>query len=102
MLDAGCRRLAQCVVMAKVAKQPKKQPPVSTPVEPKVRWQIESPTRGIYVGSRYAERARNWPIFTHLSSTEAAIIRFDDLEAAEAELVYVRSYAANARLREVE
>ena len=38
------------------------------------------------------------------SPIEASIIRFDDKQAAEAELVYVRSYAANAnaRLREVE
>ena len=81
--------------MAKAAKQPK-QPPKPT------RYQIESPTRGVYVGSRYAERARNWPIFTHLPSSEASIIRFDDLEAAEAELLYVRGYAANAPVREVD
>ncbi len=65
------------------------------------RWQIESPTRGIYVGSDYAHRATNWPTFMHAPSSEASIIRFDDKQAAEAELARVRSYAANARLREV-
>ena len=67
----------------------------------KPRWQIESPTRGVYVGSRYAERPRNWPLFERFPS-EDRIIRFDDREAAEAELVYVHGYAANARLREVD
>lgn len=84
----------------KAAKQPKKQPPVLSHAETKPRWQIESSTRGVYVGSTYAERARNWPIFERFPS-EDRIVRFDDREAAEAELVYVHSYAANARLREV-
>jgi hypothetical protein len=49
------------------------------------RWQIESGTRGVYVGSTYAERSTNWPLFTW-SPDPARIIRFDDREAAEAEL----------------
>jgi hypothetical protein len=73
---------------------PKEKPKAAT------RWQIESGTRGVYVGSRYAERAANWPLFSW-SPDPAWIIRFDDREAAEAELAHVRSFAANARLREV-
>jgi hypothetical protein len=49
------------------------------------RWQIESGTRGVYVGSTYAERSTNWPLFTW-SPDPARIIRFDDREAAETEL----------------
>ena len=63
-------------------------------------WFIERPTRGVYVDSTYAERTRDWPSFVRLPP-EARIIRFDDREAAEAELARVQSYAANARLREV-
>ena len=63
--------------------------------------QIESPTRGVYVGAPYAERARNWPTFER-SPSEDRIVRFDDREAAEAELVWVQSRAANARVREVD
>ncbi len=52
------------------------------------RWQIESPTRGVYVGSTYAHRARNWPIFTHLPSSEASItFDWDSLSQEEAEAV---------------
>jgi hypothetical protein len=51
---------------------------------PRPRWQIESGTRGVYVGSTYAERTTNWPLFTW-SPDPARIIRFDDREAAEAE-----------------
>jgi hypothetical protein len=65
----------------------------------KPRWQIESGTRGVYVGSTDAERTTNWPLLTW-SPDPARIIRFDDREAAEAELIRVQSYAANARLRE--
>ena len=65
------------------------------------RWQIESPTRGVYVGTTYAERARNWPTFER-SPSEDRIVRFDDREAAEAGLVWVQSRAANARVREVD
>ena len=70
----------------------------------KPHWQIESPTRGIYVGSDYAHRASNWPTFVPFIHTpsEASIIRLDDRQAAEAELARVQSYAANARLQEVE
>jgi hypothetical protein len=53
------------------------------------------------VGSRYAERATNWPLFTW-SPDPARIIRFDDRQAAEAELACVQVVAANARLREVD
>ena len=65
------------------------------------RWQIESGTHGVYFGSTYEQRATNWPLFSW-SPPEASIIRFDDKEAAEAELARVRSFAAKARLREVE
>lgn len=77
-----------------MAKQPKKQP----------RWQTESPTRGIYVGNDYAHRTSNWPTFVRFlhPPSEGSIIRFDDKQAAEAELAGVRSYAACARLREVD
>jgi hypothetical protein len=57
-------------------------------------------TRGVYVSSTNAERTANWPLFTW-SPDPARIIRFDDREAAEAELARVQSFAANARLREV-
>jgi hypothetical protein len=57
-------------------KQPEEQPK-------KTRWQIESGTRGVYVGSKYAERATNWPLFSW-SPDEARIVRFDD--KAEVEL----------------
>lgn len=73
-----------------MAKQPKKP-----------LWQIKSGTRGVCVGSPYAERSSNWPTFTW-SPSEDRIIRFDDREAAEAELARVQSCAANARLREGE
>jgi hypothetical protein len=78
--------------------------PTSNPKEPPKptkRWQIESGTRGVYVGGGYAHRAANWPLFSW-SPDPARIVRFDDREAAEAELVRVRSFAANARLREVD
>jgi hypothetical protein len=80
-----------------MAKQPKRQTENQTK---QPRWQIESGTRGVYVGSTYAERTINWPMFTW-SPSEDRIIRFDDREAAEGELARVQSYAANARLREV-
>jgi hypothetical protein len=84
--------------MAKrTAKQPEQQPKEQAP---KPRWQIESGTRGVYVGSRYAERATNWPLFSW-SPDPARIVRFDDRAEAEAELTRVQSIAANARLREV-
>lgn len=94
-----------------VAKQPRKQrvpPPLAegareTPPAPgpRLRYQIESGTRGVYVGSTYAERGRDWQTFAW-SPDEARIIRFDDRHAAEEELARVQSYAANARSREVE
>jgi hypothetical protein len=77
-----------------MAKQTKKQ-------TEQRRWQIESRTRGVYVGSTYAERATNWPLFIW-SPDPARIIRFDDRAEAEAELTRVQSFAANARLREVD
>jgi hypothetical protein len=83
-----------------IAKQPKKQPAEQPK---KTQWQIVSGTRGTYVGSKYAERATNWPLFSW-SPDPARIVRFDDkAEAeAEAELTRVQSFAANARLREVD
>ena len=61
--------------------------------------------RGATIGFAGSDRAisflsegTNWPMFTHSPRSEDAIIRFDD-RAAAAELVYVRGYAANARLR---
>ena len=42
----------------------------------------------------------NWPTFERFPP-EDRIVRFDDVGAAEAELVYVRGHAANAWLREV-
>jgi hypothetical protein len=80
-----------------MARKPGKQPPEQPK---KTRWQIESGTRGTYVGSKYAERATNWPLFTW-SPDPARIVRFDDKAEAEAELERVRSFAANARLYEV-
>jgi hypothetical protein len=77
--------------MAKQTKKQTEQP----------RWQIESGTRGVYVGSTYAERSTNWPLFTW-SPDPARIVRFDDRAEAEAELTRVQSFAANARLREVD
>jgi hypothetical protein len=68
---------------------------------PATRYQIESGTRGVYVGARYAERSTNWPLFSW-SPSEERIVRFDDKAEAEAELARVQSYAANARLREVD
>ncbi len=90
--------------MVKAAKRTKAAgvPSVETPggkAPQKLRYQIESPTRGVYVGNTYAQRTTNWPMFTHSPWSEDAIIRFDDRAAAAAELVYVRGYAANARLR---
>jgi hypothetical protein len=84
-----------------MAKQTKKQT-VQQPKEQtrQQRWQIESGTRGIYVGSKYAERARNWPLFSW-SPDPARVVRFDDKAEAEAELTRVQSFAANAHLREV-
>jgi hypothetical protein len=94
-----------------MAKQPKKQrvpqPPAESASETlpapgsRQRWQIESGTRVVYFGSTYEQRATNWPLFSW-SPPEASIIRFDDREATEAELARVQSYAANARLREVD
>jgi hypothetical protein len=81
-----------------MARKPRKQAADQTK---KPRWQIESPTRGIYVGAPYAERSRDWPLFTW-SPDPARIIRFDDKAEAEAELTRVQSFAANARLREVD
>jgi RES domain-containing protein len=80
-----------------MARQPRKQ---TAEQARKLRWQIESGTRGVYVGSKYADRTTNWPLFSW-SPDEARAIRFDDREAAEAELGRVQSFAANARLREV-
>jgi hypothetical protein len=85
--------------MAKRTKQPAKAPPKER-AKPAPRWQIESGTRGVHVGSKYAERTTNWPLFSW-SPNEARIIRFDDKAEAEAELARVQSFAANARLREV-
>jgi hypothetical protein len=79
-----------------MTNQPKKQTEKQTK---QPRWQIESGTRGVYVGSTYTERSTNWPLFTW-SPDPARIIRFDDREAAETELARVQSFAANARLRE--
>jgi hypothetical protein len=45
------------LIPAPMTKQPKKQ-------TKQPRWQIESGTRGVYVGSTYAERTINWPMFT--------------------------------------
>jgi hypothetical protein len=46
----------------------------------KPRGQIECPTRGIYVGSPYAECTGDWPpLFSGLLS-EDRIIRFDDTQ----------------------
>lgn len=56
------------------------------------RGQIESPPRGIYIGATYAERTRDWPPFSH-SPSQDRITRFDDRQAAEAELARVQSYA---------
>lgn len=81
-----------------MTKQPKKQTERQTK---QPRWQIESGTRGVYVGSTYAERTTNWPMFTW-SPDPAWIIRFDDRAAAEVELARAQSYAANAQLREVD
>jgi hypothetical protein len=75
-----------------MARTPRKQPEEQAY---KPRWQIESGTRGVYVGSKYAERATNWSPFLW-SPDEARIIRFDDKAEAEAELARVRSFAANA------
>lgn len=77
------------------------QPESASEKPPRQRWQIESGTRGVYFGSPYAQRSTNWPLFLW-SPPEASITRFDDREAAEAELARVQSRAANARLREVE
>jgi hypothetical protein len=63
----------------------------------KPRSQIASGTRGVYVGSTYAEQLA----VVHMVSRSRRIIRFDDREAAEGELARVQSCAANARLREV-
>jgi hypothetical protein len=62
-----------------MAKKPKQQTkPSSGPrTGPSPRWQIESGTRGVYVGSKCAVRATNWPLFSW-SPDEARIIRFDD------------------------
>jgi hypothetical protein len=85
--------------MAKrTAKQPEQQPKEQT--KPAMRWQIECGTGGAYVGSRYAERSTNRPLFSWLPDP-ARIIRFVDPEAAEAEFTRLHSYAANARLPEV-
>jgi hypothetical protein len=85
--------------MAKRTKQqPKTTPDLRT--GPATRWQIGSATRGVYVGSKYAERTTNWPLFSR-SPAEDRIILFDDKTEAEAELAWVQSYAANARLREL-
>jgi hypothetical protein len=95
--------LATCRTMAKRSKQQAEQPTKAPPREqakPPTQWQIESITRGTYVGGKYAERARNWPIF-EWSPNPARIIRFDNREEAEAELERIRSFAANARLYEV-
>jgi hypothetical protein len=85
--------------MARKSKQ-QVTPPPNLKTGPATRWQIESGTRGVYVGSKYAEHSTNWPLFSW-SPDEARIIRFDDKTEAEAELARVQSYAANARLREV-
>jgi hypothetical protein len=86
-----------------MAKRSKQQTKTSRDqrAAPTPRWQIESGTRGVYVGSKYAERTTNWPLFTW-SPSEGRIIRFDDKAEAEAELARVQSFAANARLREVD
>jgi hypothetical protein len=81
-----------------MAKRTAKQTENKEPTKP-TRWQIE--TRGVYVGSRYAERSTNWPLFSW-SPDPARIVRFDDKAEAEAELTRVQSFAANARLREVD
>jgi hypothetical protein len=83
-----------------MARKPKQQPKPAPDLKAATRWQIESGTRGVYVGSKYAERATNWPLFSW-SPDEARIVRFDDRKEAEAELARVRSFAANARLYEV-
>jgi hypothetical protein len=45
--------------------------------EKPVRWQIESGTRGVYVGSTYAERTTNWPLFSCPGRTGASCrVRF--------------------------
>jgi hypothetical protein len=52
--------------MAKRTKQQAEQRAKAPPKEqakPATRWQIESGTRGVYVGSKYAERPTNWPLF---------------------------------------
>jgi hypothetical protein len=81
-----------------MTKRPKQQPN-QQPEKPRA-WIIESETRGTYVGGNYAHRAANWPLFSW-SPDPARIVRFDNKEAAEAELTRVQSFAANARLREV-
>jgi hypothetical protein len=83
-----------------MARKPKQQTKPAPDLKAATRYQIESGTRGTYVGSKYAERTTNWPLFSW-SPDEARIIRFDDKAEAEAELARVQSYAANARLREV-
>jgi hypothetical protein len=83
------------------AVRPVKSAPVTDATARATFWIIESGTRGVYVGSPYAERPRNWPLFSW-SPDPARIVRFDNKEAAEAELTRVQSFAANARLREVE
>jgi hypothetical protein len=65
-----------------MTKRPKQQPKPQ-PEKP-CTWIIESGTRGVYVGGKYAERATNWPLFSW-SPDPARIVRFDDEEAAKAE-----------------
>jgi hypothetical protein len=48
-----------------------------------------------------ADGARAQTALFSWSPDPARIVRFDDREAAEAELTRVQSFAANARLREV-
>jgi hypothetical protein len=83
-----------------MTKRPKKRTEQTEPTEKPRTWIIESRTRGTYVGAPYAQRSTNWPLFSW-SPDPARIVRFDNKEAAEAELVRVQSFAANARLREV-
>jgi hypothetical protein len=84
-----------------MARKPKQQtkPSPEPGRGPATRWQIESGTRGVYVGSKYTERSTNWLLFSW-SPDEATIVRFDDKTEAEEELARVRSFAANARLWE--
>jgi hypothetical protein len=81
-----------------MARKPKQQTKTTPNVarSPATRWQIESRTHGVYVGSKYAERATNWPLFSW-SPDPARIIRFDDKEGSRGRARRVQSFAACGR-----